>query len=122
MRSLLLVCSSVAATAVVVVGFWPMPYAFYMFLRVVVCGACVVALARALTSKRRTWAWALGFAAVLYNPVIPVHFGASSRANVRVGRMSTAKVAWSVLNLGTVGLLWIAAFRLSRSDDSDRSG
>ena len=50
------------------------PYVYYQFLRFVVCG--VTGYSSYLSYKRKdfTWAWILGAAAVLFNPLAPFHF------------------------------------------------
>lgn len=49
------------------------PYGYYQLLRIVTCGV-VVYLAVLACQWHVTWvAWLLGFVAVLFNPVVPVH-------------------------------------------------
>jgi arginine exporter protein ArgO len=52
-------------------GSWP--YGYYRFLRWVVCAAAVI-MAIGAYSGRMLWAvWLLGFVALLFNPLAPVH-------------------------------------------------
>jgi hypothetical protein len=49
------------------------PYAYYQVTRWVVCAAAVFVAYKAWTFKH-TWAvWVFGFAAVLFNPIVPFH-------------------------------------------------
>ena len=50
------------------------PYGFYTLLRLVVCGATVYLAWLAYDSNKRVWIWPFGFIAVLFNPLIPIHF------------------------------------------------
>ena len=49
------------------------PYAYYTLLRWVVCGVAAYAAFRTLETGKTGWVWILGFVALLFNPVLPVH-------------------------------------------------
>jgi hypothetical protein len=49
-----------------------MPYAYYIFMRWIVCAVCVYGAWAAYQDRRHTWTWLLVAAAVLFNPIIPV--------------------------------------------------
>ena len=50
------------------------PYSYYQILRVVVC--CIVGYLAYVkyTKSEIAWAWVFGFIALLFNPIIPVHY------------------------------------------------
>jgi len=75
----------------VLVGLGPMPYAYYMLLRIVLCLTAVVGFLQARRVSLDSWAIAFGAVAVLYNPVLPVKLG--------------DKGFWIVVNLVTLGVL-----------------
>ena len=68
------------------------PYAYYMLLRIVICGNCAFLAYRALNFGNATWAWILGATAVIYNPIIPIHL---------------TRQIWSAVNIATVVVLII---------------
>ena len=51
----------------------PMPYGYYTLLRLVVCGTAVYLTWFAKTINRQGWMWTMGFTALLFNPLIPIH-------------------------------------------------
>jgi hypothetical protein len=95
---------SAVSTAGVLVGFFPLAYAYYMLLRVVLCLTAVYGIALALGCGKGAWLWVFGLLAVLYNPVLPVHLG--------------WKPAWVVLNGATVVLFWLGVY-LVRHEHAD---
>lgn len=50
-----------------------LPYGFYTFLRIVVCGSATWLTIEALQSKEVILAWLLGAVAVLFNPIFPIY-------------------------------------------------
>lgn len=70
-----------------VFGRWP--YAFYTLLRFAVCGSAVYYALRAYHLKRLYWVWVMVALALLFNPVVTVHFPRST---------------WQVLNVVAVGV------------------
>ena len=54
------------------------PYGYYQFLRWVILIIAVCSAYVSYTQQKITWAWIFGIMAVLFNPVIPLHF---SRGN-----------------------------------------
>ncbi len=81
-----LLVGSVIALGIAVL---PMPYAYYMLLRVGMCGVLAYLTFKAARSQKEGLSWILGAAAVLYNPFVPVHLN---------------KELWILINLGTIGL------------------
>ena len=82
----------------------PMPYGYYVLLRIVVCGCAAFLAYQSHQLRLEGWAWALGAVAFLYNPVAPFGLG---------------RTVWTAVNLGTIVLLalhWRAVARQSTSE------
>lgn len=94
------------ATAATGFAIMPMPYAYYRFLRLGLCVLLVWFLWRIVAAGRLLTIWAMASVPfiILYNPVVPIHLG--------------SKPMWSVINLLTIGLLWL----LVRRVDAERPG
>ena len=83
-------------------AFLPMPYTYYLLLRVGMCGVFAYLTYNAWIAKDQNFAWFFGIAAVVYNPVAPLHLG---------------REAWTVINLGTILLLFTARARTRKQDE-----
>lgn len=71
----------------------PLPYWYYMLLRVIVCAACsYLAAAEADVGHKSGWFYGLIAAALLFNPFVPVHL---------------TRELWAVLNIGLAALLML---------------
>ena len=81
---------TIAAVAVAL-GLLPMPYGYYMLLRLFLCGVSLYFLTRP-RGVRDAEKWVLGGLAVLHNPIAPVALG--------------SKLLWSVVNIATVVFFW----------------
>lgn len=96
MRSLSAISIACLAAAVLcIIALAKLPYGYYTFLRLAVCGVAIatgVVLVKAKDHKVALLAWAL---AVLYNPLFKVPF---------------QREAWEIANLVTVGVLGYLAF------------
>ena len=80
----------------------PLPYAFYMLLRVVVCAACgYLAWADYQSRGASGWVVALVVASVVFNPFVPIHL---------------FKEAWMLLNLAVAALLVFHMMSMRRRD------
>jgi hypothetical protein len=77
---------TIAAIAVAI-GLLPMPYGYYILLRLFLCGVSVYLLTRP-SGVRDGEKWVLGGLAILYNPLVPIELG--------------SKPLWSIINIGTV--------------------
>ncbi len=51
-----------------------LPYSYFQFLRLFVCGGSAYATLVAVSHSRRPFAFALGLVALVFNPIIPFHF------------------------------------------------
>lgn len=60
----------------VIVALAPLPYGYYVLLRLIVAvSAGLIAYHQfQMDEKLSLWVIAMGFLAVLYNPVVPIHF------------------------------------------------
>lgn len=61
------------------------PYAYYQILRWVVCGVSGYGAFMAMEAERKSWAWAFGIVAVLFNPIAPIHFDRETWAPIDFG-------------------------------------
>jgi uncharacterized protein DUF6804 len=75
------------AWVAVAIGLLPMPYGYYMLLRLFFCGVSLFFLTRE-TGVREVEKWILVGLAVLYNPLVPVELG--------------NKALWTIVNVATV--------------------
>lgn len=92
-KKLAIACASAAG-----VGLLPLPYAYYILLRLLFFG-CLLFLSFAIYEKNQKLTpllFVIGGLALLYNPLFLVHLG--------------SKVAWLGVNLGTIiFMFWAAA-------------
>ena len=86
----------VIAVIAVAVGLLPMPYGYYMLLRLFFCGVSLYFLS-GVRRVRDVQKWVLVGLAVLYNPLVPVELG--------------SKPLWSIVNIGTVVWFWALSHR-----------
>jgi len=75
------------AWIVVAIGLLPMPYGFYMLVRLFFCGISLFYLTRP-AGVRDVERWVLVGLAVLYNPLVPVELG--------------DRTLWTIVNVATV--------------------
>ena len=78
-----------ACIAMLVLALLPLPYAYYMLLRVAIFGVCAYLAVAAFSNEKAELGWMLAVSALVYNPVFPVHM---------------TKDGWTVVNLLTIGL------------------
>ncbi len=85
----------VAALSFVAIA--PLPYGFYTFVRITVCGcAGVICYQLWNADYRGAWLWLWGMVAVLYNPVAKIHM---------------SKELWMAANVLAGALFAIAAYK-----------
>ena len=65
----------IASIVLLVLAVLPLPYGYYTLLRLVVCFTAVFLAWFSYKQQRIRWAWIMVFVAVVFNPVIAVHFG-----------------------------------------------
>lgn len=101
---------SIATALIILLGFafLPLPYAYYMFLRILVTASFAYLCWKRSTSQRSGVAWLFGVAAAIYNPFMPLHLG---------------RELWTVVNLVTIVLstyiLFSKTAAIGVSDDDD---
>jgi hypothetical protein len=78
------------AIAALLIAILPLPYGYYLLLRIFMCGMFSYLACNSFKSGRSGLGWILGCVAVVYNPFVPLHLG---------------KAVWSVVNLMTLGIL-----------------
>jgi hypothetical protein len=81
---------TIAALAIGI-GLLPLPYEYYMLLRIFLCGVCLYFLTvmPRVTDREK---WVLTGLVILYNPVFPIEFG--------------SKLLWIVMSFATVTWWW----------------
>lgn len=62
------------SAAMLLVGAAPLPYRYYMLLRLVACGVFAFAAFIAFDRKSKALPWVYGFMALVFNPLIKIHF------------------------------------------------
>ena len=76
----------------------PLPYAYYMLLRVAIFGVSAYFASTVFSGGKTGLAWVLAINALIYNPIFPVHM---------------TKDGWTIINLFTIGLFGYV-YRLKR--------
>ena len=76
---------------VIALAILPMPYVYYSFLRIVICGCSIFFAIRLFENKQISFVWIFGFLALLYNPIVPVYL--------------YEKEIWTLINIAT-GILF----------------
>jgi len=89
-----------AATAMLFLGSAPLPYGYYMLLRLVACGVFAFAVFIAFDRKHKLLPWVYGFMALVFNPVIKIHF---------------PKEMWAVVDIAA-GILLLATAKVVKSN------
>ena len=88
---------TIAAVAVAL-GLLPLPYGYYVLLRLFLCGVSVYFLTRPV-GVRDVEKWVLVGLIVLYNPIAPVELG--------------SKLLWSIVYVASVFWFWTLNRRLA---------
>jgi hypothetical protein len=92
--------------ALALVALAPLPYGYYVFLRIVLCVAAVYLAWSEHQEAKSINAWIVGLVvlAILYNPLVPIHL---------------TREIWSVINLATV--LFLGAHMIKRHRQSAKN-
>ena len=53
----------------------PLPYGYFVLLRIVVCLSALYFAWYSYEINKPAWMWGMGFIALVFNPIIPLHFG-----------------------------------------------
>jgi hypothetical protein len=92
--------------SLILVALAPLPYGYYVFLRIVFCIAAAYLAWSEHQEAKSINAWIVGLVilAILYNPLVPIHL---------------TREIWSVINLATV--LFLGAHMIKRYKRSARN-
>lgn len=82
------------ASALLFLGAAPLPYGYYILLRIVVCGFFIWAALVAYEKRSQYLPWVFGLLALLFNPIIKIHL---------------PKELWSAIDIGSA--IFILAVR-----------
>lgn len=77
-------------SAMLFLGAAPLPYGYYMLLRIVSCGFFIWASVIAHETNNQYLPWVFGFLALLFNPIIKIHL---------------PKELWAVIDIGSAILI-----------------
>lgn len=62
------------AAALLFIAVAPLPYGFYTFIRIIVCGCASWMAYQSFSAGEKTfWPWLMGFIAILFNPVATIY-------------------------------------------------
>jgi len=75
------------------------PYGYYLFLRWLVCPACLYIAARSHRESMTGWTWIFAVLAVMYNPFL---------------RVSLTREFWSIVNILTVIIILGGSIKLGK--------
>lgn len=75
----------------------PMPYGYYILLRLIVCGTTIYLTWLAKTIDRKGWMWTMGFIALLFNPLILIPLD---------------RATWSLIDLVVAVTFFVSMFKL----------
>lgn len=89
-----------AASAMLFIGAAPLPYGYYMLLRLVACGVFAFAAFIAFDRKHKVLPWVYGFMALVFNPIIKIHF---------------PKEMWAVVDIAS-GILLLATAKAVKAN------
>ena len=91
-----------AVTLLTLIALAPLPYGYYLLLRLSLGLACVYYILKLRTGASDGHRLALGGLAVLYNSLMPIHLGSKS--------------LWTIVNVVTVLYLW-ALYRTDHASE-----
>ena len=76
-----------------------LPHGFYTLLRLVVCLTSIFVASFAYKAHIRHWVYIMGFIALLFNPIIQIHFNKST---------------WQLIDLVTAIIFVVSIFELKK--------
>lgn len=80
------------------IALFPLPYGYYMFLRIAVTLGSGAAIYYGFKQERvPSWAWASIVTAILFNPIIPIHL---------------TREIWMIFNIASAVLFGTIAYRV----------
>jgi hypothetical protein len=102
--SLLLAAIKILAAVLLCVALGRHPYGYYVLVRWVACGACIISAWSAFRRGSPAWAWFFVASGGVFNPVVPLHMSRSmwAVADLILGVLLVVSVG-AVERLGLVG-------------------
>jgi hypothetical protein len=70
----IIIIAKLIIIALIIIGFYRQPIGYYTFLRFAVMIVSIVNAYNSYKNKNEIWAWIFGTIAVLFNPIVPIHF------------------------------------------------
>lgn len=90
--------------AIVAIAVLPLPYGYYTFTRIVICGFCgYLAYLSWTEQKSEAWTGLFGLTALIFNPLIPIHM---------------TRASWFWVDLGTAVFIAAHLFIVRLKKDS----
>lgn len=78
-------------------------YGYYRLLRWTTCGVAIASMVQLYRMSRIGWVWTLGILALLFNPLLPLHF---------------ERDTWKFFD-GAAGCLFLTVFMLTRKHNEE---
>jgi len=82
--------ATLISIALLILALADWPYGYYVLLRLFVCGTTGYLACIEFNRERQGWTWILGFIALIFNPLFPLHFD---------------REVWSIIDLGVAVIL-----------------
>jgi hypothetical protein len=79
-----------------------LPYGYFRLLRWTTCGVAIASAVQLYRMSKIEWVWALGILAIIFNPLMPIHFDRNT---------------WRIFD-GVAGCLFLAVFYIARKQKS----
>lgn len=78
-----------------------MPYGYYTLLRIIICGVFVASSYISYERKSNSLPWIFGFMAIVFNPIIKIHFSKEIRMFVDIAAAMLLLVSLKKINRKT---------------------
>ena len=89
-------------TVIILIGaLGRLPYSYYTLLRFIVCGVTAYGAYYAKEIEKIGWVFILGFIALLFNPLIPIHLDRGT---------------WAIIDVGVAIIIFISLFLLRKRE------
>jgi hypothetical protein len=89
------------AAGLLFIGALPLPYGYYMLLRFIACGVFAWAAFITYENKEEILPWVFGVLAIVFNPIIKIHF---------------PKEVWAIIDFCSGSFLLIMSKKLVRNE------
>lgn len=88
-----------AAAAIIAAAALPLPYGIYVFIRIIGTIAFAYLAYESWRQEHELLLWAYGAAAILFNPIIPIHL---------------SKTLWTVIDLAAAAVIFFSTEKFSK--------